>query len=250
MVALATPFIDYGTGTGQTVDYATTYRITINGSTATATNYGGTGDTLTVPTTWKAISKDYDVHTNGLITQTLEFYTGTAATATNYYQIGNTLEQITGNGLWEIVDNGAFAPDRRSQLRRQHRHVRRLRGNPSFVDTLSPAEVKALQLLRSLVTPENFRRYLKYGFVIVKGMSGLTYNVYRRKNAVVFDGQNQVASLCVHLSGNKVPTDEVIAKILMCECDEHEIWRRSNRYFRTKTPKIMSLGFDKLPRAA
>ena len=93
----------------------------------------------------------------------------------------------------------------------------------------SPAELAALQLLRQMVSSDDFRRYLRHGFVSVHGGSGLTYQVDRRQQIVVWDRAERVASLCVHLRGKALPpTDEVVAKIVMIECDEADIWKRAN----------------------
>lgn len=190
-----------------------------------------TGDKI-FPT---AVNYDTDL-TGGTVTR-LEFTIDSATTSGTV-----TLnEQELFN--WILQQNQY---SKRQRLSTQHRHKRSLRGKPSFNDKLSPQEVKALQLLRQLVTPENFRKYLKYGFVAVRGnMSGLLYNVYRLSNTRVFDGQTEIASLCVHLKGNQPPTDEVIAKVLMVECNEMDIWQRSNQYWRNRTPKAQKYGFEK-----
>lgn len=156
----------------------------------------------------------------------------------------STNNYTTGNYFWNFKSLSE-KEIKKEKLKKQHRSNVRLRGRPSFIDSLNPTEVKALQLLKSLVSAENFRKYLKYGFVTVKGLSGLQYDIYRIQRIKVFDGHIQVAKLCVHLKGNQPPTDEVIAKVLMCECSEHEIWQRSNKYFCNKTPKITNLGFDR-----
>jgi hypothetical protein len=221
--------------TGSGISYESTS--TLYTSTA-ATNYGtaSTYDSgFYYPVGYvKGTRASVDVNT-WHIESTSSLYTSTATDA------GST-STIYGTGTW-------LAPSpreqKKAQIKRQLRTAPRLRGNPSFSDSLNPAEVKALQLLKSLVSPENFRRYLKYGFVTVEGMSGLLYNVYRRRNTIVFDDNIQVASLCVHLRGKQPPTDEVIAKVLMCECDEAAIWKRSNHSFNNKTPKIVQLGFDR-----
>lgn len=99
-------------------------------------------------------------------------------------------------------------------------------------DQLPPGEIVALQLLRRMVKPEVFRRYLKYGFVSVVGASGLEYRIFRARyeRIEVRDRDTVVARLCIHVcSKHNVPlTDEVVAKMLICEMDEPDIWRRSN----------------------
>lgn len=91
-------------------------------------------------------------------------------------------------------------------------------------------ELVALGLLRSMVAPEVFRKFLKSGFVTVEGPSGLVYQVLRRSHLIyVWEEGTRVASLCVYLQDHNIPpTDEVVAKMLICECDEADIWKRAN----------------------
>ena len=94
-----------------------------------------------------------------------------------------------------------------------------------------PEELVALQLLRKMVTVEVFKKYLKHGFVTVEGPSGLSYQIPRGQDRiVVWDKGERVASLCIHLRDwyNKPPTDEVVGKLLIAECDEPDLWKRSN----------------------
>jgi hypothetical protein len=91
-------------------------------------------------------------------------------------------------------------------------------------------EIVALQLLRSMVPHDVFKKYLKYGFVTVQGPSGLTYQIQRGKHLVkVWKMGTLLSELCVYLKDHTIPpTDEVVAKMLICECDEIDIWRRAN----------------------
>lgn len=105
----------------------------------------------------------------------------------------------------------------------------RSHGRGSQFSNASPAELTALQLLRQMVSPADFRRYLRHGFVPVRAESGLVYQVDRHQRISVWDRGERVASLCVHLRGRDLPpTDEVVAKIVIIECDEADIWKRAN----------------------
>ena len=101
-------------------------------------------------------------------------------------------------------------------------------------DNAAPEELVALQLLRSMVGSDEFRKYLKHGFVSVRGTSGLVYQIGRSEHVRVWDGDTRIASLCVHLKvPGAPPTDEVVAKLLMAELDEPNLWRRSNKTWHT-----------------
>jgi len=91
-------------------------------------------------------------------------------------------------------------------------------------------EIIALQLLRQMVEPQAFKKYLKYGFVIVKGPSGLVYQIKKQSHLItVWENGQILSTLCVYLKDKSIPpTDEVVAKMLICECDEADIWERAN----------------------
>lgn len=112
------------------------------------------------------------------------------------------------------------------------RPVRSARRGTQFSDADAP-EMVALALLRKMVPQDDFRRYLRHGFVVVRGPSGLTYQIDRDRSARirVRDRGEEVARLCVHVGASWAsipPTDEVVAKMILVECDEPDIWKRSN----------------------
>lgn len=89
-------------------------------------------------------------------------------------------------------------------------------------------ELVALSLLKSLVQEVEWRRYLKYGFVTVQGQSGLIYKIGRGSHVMVYRKGKKIAELCVYVQGNVPPTDSVIARKIMVEVDEKDIWARAN----------------------
>jgi hypothetical protein len=114
-----------------------------------------------------------------------------------------------------------------------HRGERVRAARVSFADAREN-ELKALQLLRRMV-PEQFRRYLKHGFVTAQGPSGLTYQIQRQSHIVtVWDKGMQVARLCVYVQETVPPTDDVVAKLLIAEMDEPELWAKANVTWRVK----------------
>jgi hypothetical protein len=111
-------------------------------------------------------------------------------------------------------------------------------GNPlrsfehgDFFSKASSAEIKALHLLRKMVPNDMFRRYLRHGFITVRGgTTGLTYQVHIHRRIAVWDVGTKVAELCIHLNydSKTPPTDHVVGKMLMAECDEAALWKKSN----------------------
>jgi hypothetical protein len=118
----------------------------------------------------------------------------------------------------------------------------------AIFDDAKPEELVALQLLKSMVKSDVFRKYLKYGFVTVQGSSGLTYQIQRKSHFIkVWNMGKLLCTLCVYIQDQSIPpTDDVVAKMLICECDEIDIWRRANINWysivgdlRAITPKLI-----------
>jgi hypothetical protein len=96
------------------------------------------------------------------------------------------------------------------------------------------SEIVALHLLKKMVSNDDFKKYLKYGSVSVKGDSGLVYDIKRDDHYVhVYKQGHLVSNLCVYVHDRSVPpTDNVIAKMIIVQCDEHNIWQRANIYWK------------------
>ncbi len=139
---------------------------------------------------------------------------------------------IDQNG-WFYPDSGQWIPlDPRQRLRQQMVPQRPpCRADGVSFENCTPAELTALSLLKKMVDEPSWRTYLKYGFVDVQGKSGLRYQIRRGQwHVLVRQAGKMVAELCVGLSARSQmpPTDEVIARMIMAECDEPELWRRAN----------------------
>lgn len=109
------------------------------------------------------------------------------------------------------------------------------------------AEVRAIKKLKELVGDHKFRMYVMTGcFVETSPRSHVTY-MFRRLRptiAMKFDASGNVSkrrvlcSLCMHpigyyeasWAGSMVPTDEVVAHLLMMRGDEHRYWRTCEQH--------------------
>lgn len=131
---------------------------------------------------------------------------------------------------------------RRSELRARHTPLDSLRNHRGEVaraedhslNNQPQQELVALGLLRQMVSSEDFREYLRRGVLSVRGgVSGWVYAIPRRGHIAVYDRGNRIAELCVHLKhqAKTPPTDEVVAKMLMVELDEADLWKRSNVHY-------------------
>lgn len=91
----------------------------------------------------------------------------------------------------------------------------------------------AIDTLREMITEAEFRKYMKYGFILVRGQSGKVYQVFRNKaHSVVWKKGQAIEEVCVRIKDKKIPpTDNVIAlKILIEACEEAEFKKLGNVY--------------------
>lgn len=100
------------------------------------------------------------------------------------------------------------------------------------------AEERAIELLKNMLKPQDFKNYKENGYVIVKGKSGKTYKV--KKHGIIEVSYNKALGvnlkkefyrLCIEPKehGTICPTDEVIAKIKLIQADEDILHKRANR---------------------
>lgn len=230
------PNIRITTGTGSIYGAD---RLTINKSISTATT-----DTITANGIYPISSVGIDSTTTGSITQ----YANTVYIRDTIFNGPVTFNTNTNFVLENcVIDNvpSFFIPSAQSKLDKLKWKIReqlqpkllnhlgnRMRATDRCANFQGSQanEIIALQLLRQMVEPQVFKKYLKYGFVTVKGPSGLVYQIKKQSHIItVWENGQILSTLCVYLKDKSIPpTDEVIAKMLICECDEADIWERAN----------------------
>ena len=103
-----------------------------------------------------------------------------------------------------------------------------------FPKMMKDAEKTALETLRDMITEQEYRNYLRYGFITVKGKSGRLYQISRTLNHTkVWDHGELVEEVCVRIKGGDlvVPeTDNIIAFKVMIETDENLFKSLGNVY--------------------
>lgn len=98
---------------------------------------------------------------------------------------------------------------------------------------VSPAEQIAMETLREFISETEFRKYLRYGFVLVKGKSGDTFQIFRnRSHTKVWRNGQVVEEVCVRIQQgeNVPPTDNVIAFRSIIQSDEEAFRKLGNVY--------------------
>jgi hypothetical protein len=106
------------------------------------------------------------------------------------------------------------------------------RSNVSQYPGEAEPERKALETLRETITEAEFRKYLRYGFVLVRGQSGRTYQIFKNQShCKVWLGGKLVEEVCVRLKDKQIPmTDNVIAFKTMIEASEEDFKKLGNVY--------------------
>ncbi len=106
------------------------------------------------------------------------------------------------------------------------------------------AELKAMQKLKLLVKPHAFDHYILAGmFLETSERSGVTYWFRKGRPTLATKGDDKdrvrfLAALCLHplayyegtWAGAMVPTDDVIAHLMLMRADEHMLWRKANHH--------------------
>lgn len=106
-------------------------------------------------------------------------------------------------------------------------------------------ELRAMQLLQTLLSARMFKAYLLTGtFLETSPRSELVYLFRRMRPTVVLTPHNPdrqmtiLCALCLHpiafyaetFCGAMVPTDDVIAHLMLMRADEALFWRRANQH--------------------
>jgi len=109
---------------------------------------------------------------------------------------------------------------------------------PANTDLLAcnadPAEQKARELLRELITASEFRNYLRRGFITVKGKSGILYRIFggykhMTSYAKHDDGKYyKHEDICVVFNREMPMTDGVVMRLLLIENDEFSLRKLAN----------------------
>lgn len=226
--------------------------ITIYGSGSGTITTSGTTDastSITVPYTWVNDNTVTIGTTSSIGNITVpsgsSFHIAPVATGDELWVNGDVLTQPgdpmpTGIQPFTQIhwDEKAWRREqRRQELRaqitggepRNHRGaLARANHNPADFTHVTQPEMVALQMMKSMLSEEDWKRYLKYGFVVVHGKSGLYYQVVRNQDHVrVYRQGKKIAELCIYVPGVP-PTDQVVAKKVMLECSEMDVWHKAN----------------------
>jgi len=107
-----------------------------------------------------------------------------------------------------------------------------IKSRTDAIRNISEPEWVALETLREAITEKDFRKYLRDGFLLVKGRSGLVYQIFRNHTHVkVWEHGKTVEEICVYFKNRDIPrTDKVLAFKVMVETDENAFKKLGNVY--------------------
>ena len=187
---------------------------------------------------------------------------------TNYYSLGETTTNYTDyyncttNENFSYVSFGWHKKNpltRMSEIIRS-RHCPAIHTKMKYLSPAEERERRARETLRIIVGEEQYRNFLKRGFVTVQCNSGYTYQIFHRAHALTHVWKNGkcVERLCIYLKGSFPPTDFVITLYLMLLNNEKRVWKignkngplRRNKQMKQLTLQPLSEIFADLKRSA
>jgi hypothetical protein len=89
-----------------------------------------------------------------------------------------------------------------------------------------------MDTLREVISEEEFRKYLRYGFVLVRAKSGAVYQIFKNQSHTkVWVGGKMVEEVCIRIKDEAIPrTDRVVALKAIVETSEEEFKKLGNVY--------------------
>jgi hypothetical protein len=216
----------YDVGTTLGWDIGTTNSPSILNSVSSCTNY-------TIPV------QDWD-YTSSATTGTYDLGDRTwtnAIYATNKYStLTNGFTGYDINNFYGLNDWNAYGWEKnptalkKSKIRANLIVITKSRACP--IAGASPAEQKALDTLREMISESDYRKYIKHGFLMVRGSDRDMYQVFRtQSHTKVWRDGKVIEEICVRIKNSNVPpTDNVIAFKTLIEINSEAFKLMGNRF--------------------
>lgn len=198
------------------------------------------------PVTWNTtgtgtyITPSVMYNNNATITINGNYFTTTGTTPVVFQTDGTGTWY--GNGVYgtgiTISDGGYITTqiDPKEVLRynikekiRKNLRIDSDRKRNSLTTNIDPAEIKARETLRDMLSESDWRRYVTNGFIMVKAASGVWYQIHNHKRVQIYEHGKRIGELCIHSTGCP-PSDHVINMKIMLELDEDAVWAGANKF--------------------
>lgn len=97
---------------------------------------------------------------------------------------------------------------------------------------MSGSEITAVETLREMISEQEYRKYIKYGFILATNDKGDVYQIFRNDpHTKVWRNGKIIKEVCVRIRDRKIPpTDNLIAFKTMIETDSNEFEKMGNVY--------------------
>jgi len=139
---------------------------------------------------------------------------------------------------WKEFYSAYYEEDKKSEKRRMLKKKLTIivKSRAQLINYIPDNEKVAIETLREMITETEFRKYLKYGFILVKGLSGYIYQIFRNNSHTkVWKKGKLIKEICVQIEDSKIPpTDNVIAHKILIETSEESFEKLGNVYRRAK----------------
>lgn len=207
---LVTGGLDYGTGSDYTVYSNGNVTFNINDLTGTSTITGG------------------NIFTNSHI-----IYDSTSTVTTGSYgiydNVFNDLSAIHGISTYDLPEYKYL--EKKKKLK-DNQSINIIIPRGSLINNIKENEQIAIETLREEIMESEFRKYMAFGFINVRALSGKIYQIFRNNHHVkVWENGKVIEEVCIYIPDKSIPpTDRVISIKTMIECDENEFKTFGNVY--------------------
>lgn len=166
---------------------------------------------------------------NATITETYDIQTTPLA---NYFtDINLYTGYISGLGIEPVSQEEYRKRMKLSNIK--SKMVIKIKSRADLITNVSESERAALETLREMISEFEYRKYLRDGFLLVKGASGDVYQVFRNlSHTKVRRAGKIIEEVCVRINKDvkAPPTDNVIAFKTLIETDETAFKSLGNVY--------------------
>lgn len=115
-------------------------------------------------------------------------------------------------------------------------------GRKPLGPALDVREVCARQTILRVLGQQEYREYLKDGFISVRAKSGLVYQIYPQHGITrVYRNGELIERLCVVLKGNFPPTDSLIMRYLLILNDENDFRKQAIKHSIVTTKPMQAV---------
>ena len=172
---------------------------------------------------------DWTTPTNNCVTG-VDHYVGTRGV---YNTETGVTYNIVSNDFWGAAASPEEIKKQAKKDRLRSNLIIQIKSRAELSKAVPENERVAIETLREVITEAEFRKYIKYGFIMVKGQSGDDYQIFRnRSHTKVWRAGKVIEEVCVRIKYEEgaPPSDNVIAFRTIIQTDEMAFKKLGNVY--------------------